>query len=139
MKGDPSRKPTPSDDDGDRFLAAVPHGRANALTGREIAAALGLTDNDGALLPHWDRHIRALREAAINAGALICADDNGYFIPSCREETDHSLGRRRKQIYTTLASLRAEEALINRSFPAGEGEIEQPLLFAEFMDNTYSR
>ena len=139
MKGDPSRKPFPSDDDVDRFLATVPRGRSCALTGRELAAALGLADGEGDLLPHWDRRIRALREAAINAGALICADDNGYFIPANREETDHSLGRRRKQIYTTLASLRAEEALINRRFPPGEGEVEQPLLFAEFMDNAYRR
>ena len=137
MKGDPSRKPFPSDDDVARFLVAVPYGRDNALTGRELAAALGLADSDGELLPHWDRHIRALREAAINSGALVCADDRGYFQPASREETDASTGRRRKQIFTTLASLKAEEELIARIFP--EGELEQPLLFADLLQNTYSR
>ena len=137
MKGNPDRKPVPSADDVARFLAAVPYGRDNALTGRELAAALGLADSDGELLPHWDRHIRALRETAINSGALVCADDNGYFQPASREETDASTGRRRKQIFTTLASLKAEEELIARLFP--EGEFEQPLLFADLLQDTYSR
>lgn len=88
------------------FLAALPVGRENAMTGRRLADALG-TD---------DRTLRELIRQANEANVLVSADDAGYFVPLTADEAMPSVWRKQSQISTSQRRVRKELALIYQRF-----------------------
>jgi hypothetical protein len=101
-------KPTPpATTDVERFYHFVhthAHGKANAITARNLGEALSLGASG-------DRKLRALVHAANESGLLIVADDSGYFEPDTPEECDESVGRLKSQAAEMLERARRIEAL----------------------------
>jgi len=129
-----NRAPHVTGDEVQEFIAAVPHGRSNAVTGRTLAARLGLTKPDGELVNDYDRFIRARREAAIlEYGVLVSADDCGYFIPDSRDEALPSIRRKWKQVTTSARNIKAEQTLLDQRYPVNGGRPE-PDADAAFYD-----
>ena len=76
-------------------------GRENALTAREIARVLGLSDT---------RHITSLIESERKRGGIICAttgNPSGYYIPANLDELAEYNKRLRRRIMHTTATLDA--------------------------------
>ena len=81
------------------ILDYIPIGEENAVHSAEICAAFGLTE----------RERRKLFERLRNAGAVICASDNGFFKPATLAELTAYIrleGARSKSISYSLRSAR---------------------------------
>ncbi len=91
------------------YLSEHARGQANALTARDLAAALDLGR-------HGDRRLRQLVHAANDAGLLVVADNGGYFIPSSPGEVDEAVGRLRSQAAQMMDRARRIENLAMQHF-----------------------
>lgn len=96
------------------FVDALPVGRANAMTGKRLAAAFG-TD---------DRTLRALAHEAIEAGYLVVADNAGYYRPESASEADEAIGRLESQGRQMLDRARRTRALLYRVFHPEQGTLD---------------
>ncbi len=106
-----------------RFAAAVPVGRAQALTAAQLCLALGYVDAAGEPTENHKRHVRLLAQHAVDSDRLICSDDTGYFIPVSAEEMSEMFGRFESQIDLMRERLRKLRALSDRLFYAEQGRL----------------
>lgn len=95
------------------FLAALPVGRENAMTGKRLADALG-TD---------DRTLRALAHEAVEAGQIVLADNAGYYRPANAAEADEAIGRLESQGRAMLRRASLTRNLIYRVFHPEQGRL----------------
>ena len=91
------------------YLSRHANGRSNALTARNLTAALKLGANG-------DRYLRALVHAANDAGHLVVADNCGYFMPAEPSEVDEAIGRLRSQAAEMMERARRIESLSTQKF-----------------------
>lgn len=111
-----SRPAEPSGAEIDAFVDALPVGRGQALTARQLAPRLGLHGANA------DRTIRSLAEHATLQGHLLCADNGGYFRPESADEAAETIGRLRSQGSKMLERARTLQALADREF-VGQGKL----------------
>jgi len=91
------------------YLIQHAQGRAQAITARDLGAAL-------ALGPNGDRALRALVHAANELGLLVVADNAGYFVPTSPAEVEEAIGRLRSQATEMLERARRIESLALKTF-----------------------
>ncbi|HVM30749.1 MAG TPA: hypothetical protein VM305_08305 [Candidatus Limnocylindrales bacterium] len=97
-------------------LTAIPLGRSNARTKREIADVLGTVPRD------VEAEIERLRKSG---EAAICSDGSGYWQPLTAAEYADNVQRRRRRAMSQLVTVRGERRLVRR-WEAREAE---PLAF----------
>lgn len=85
------------------------YGRTNAKTARQLCRLLGLS-TDG------DRTLRALANAATDAGQLICTGNDGYWLPADPSEAEETIGRLQSQGVQMLERARQLRTLVERHF-----------------------
>ena len=83
------------------ILDFIPTGEENAVHSAEICTRFGLTE----------RERRKLFERLRNAGAVICASDNGFFKPSDLTELTAYIGRESARSRSISHSLRSAREL----------------------------
>lgn len=83
------------------ILDYIPIGEANAIHSADICRRYGLTE----------RERRKLFERLRNAGAVICASDNGFFKPATLAELTAYIGRERARSRSISYSLRSAREL----------------------------
>lgn len=114
MSGRPSAPPPPEIA---RFLAVVPHGKANALTAADICRVLGYVSDAGEPTENHKRRVRLLAQHAVKQGlALVCGDDAGYFVPAAAGETRATETRFENQMARMSEHLRAVRRLKAKLF-----------------------
>ncbi len=84
------------------ILDFIPVGEENAVHSAEICTRFGLTE----------RERRKLFERLRNAGAVICASDNGFFKPATLAELTAYIGRERARSRSIALSLRSARRLL---------------------------
>lgn len=94
----------------ERFYNALPHGRDQALTARELSARLGLSER------HGDRVLRNLAQHATDAGYLVCTSNAGYYRPASADEAQETIGRLRSQAAHMSDRARRMQGLMDRLF-----------------------
>jgi len=92
-----------------RYLDAHATGKKSAILARDLGKMLGI-ERDAR------RKLRALASAAVEAGYLVCATNDGYFIPASRDEAMPGLLRLRAQCLTGLSRAHKLERLIAQAF-----------------------
>jgi hypothetical protein len=103
--------PTVLDDDVRAFHAWLKinaKGKACAKTARAIVRS--------PMLGFDARELRALAHRAIEMGILICADNDGYFVPTKLVEVDANVGRLRVQGIEMMTRAKALDALARQAF-----------------------
>lgn len=81
-------------------------GKANAKTARELRARYG----------YHDRTLRALVHGANEAGHLVVAGNDGYYVPLTEAEVLEPIGRLRSQGLEMLARARQMQELAAMAF-----------------------
>lgn len=88
------------------LLDAIPVGRQNARTKRELAAAMGMSTRA------VEAEIEALRK---DGKAPICSDSQvGYWRPQTVDELEQNVDRRRARAINQLTTCRGERRLIRK-------------------------
>ena len=100
------------------YLTQHAQGRAQAITARDLGAAL-------ALGPNGDRALRALVHAANELGLLVVADNTGYFVPASPSEVEEAIGRLRSQATEMLERAKRIENLARQTFTAEQMSLWQ--------------
>jgi hypothetical protein len=98
----------------DRFLAylrAYAVGAAHAQTAVTICAALGLEPNENSR-----RQLRACAHQASRSGALICAGQRGYYVPSSPDEVKATTNRLRSDAGELWERAKRMEQIAERAF-----------------------
>jgi hypothetical protein len=95
----------------DRFVQALPHGRAHALKAQAFCERLDipyLSGTGNATKQNGGgRVLRDLALIAVARGVCVAADNAGYYIPSSRVELETTLRRQEGALLTKLDRIAA--------------------------------